>query len=216
MTTEARPQVVGSFLTQLEAALVGVPGEVRREIIAGVTEELAGLDAVTAVARIEELGDPAFIAAEARAGIPPVAAASVVPASPVVPAPAAVGEPRWYVVLIALLVAFGGCVVPVLGWIVGIVMMWRSKSWFGWEKWVATLFVPIAVVLAALIMTFALPGSGGRDQSGAELINPLLPPSADVVWSSIVFAVIGNAAVGAWLLWRGLRPDPGRFTRRER
>ena len=186
MTTEARPQVVRSFLSQLEAALVGVPGDISGEIVAGIIEELAGLDEATATARIEELGDPAFIAAEVRAGIPPVAAACVVPA------PAAVGEPRWYVVLIALLVAFGGCVVPVLGWIVGIVMMWLSKSWFSWEKWVATV-APLAFA-AIGFATFAISNRFGA-LTGWHLL--------------IVLAFAIPVVAGLWLLWRSFRhPRP--------
>ena len=194
MTTEAQPQVVRSFLSQLEVALVGVPVDISREIVAGISEELAEPDDAAAAARIEELGDPAFIAAEARAGIPPVAAASVVPASPVVPAPAAVGEPRWHVVLIALLVAFGGYVVPVLGWIVGIVMMWLSKSWFSWEKWVATL-APFAFAIFAIANSF-----GGLTRWHLLIVLTLVIP----------------VAAGIWLLWRGLRSDSERLTRRER
>ena len=61
------PQVIRSYLADLDAALAGVPADVRRDIVAGVAEELSGLDAATAASRIESFGDPAFIAAEASA-----------------------------------------------------------------------------------------------------------------------------------------------------
>lgn len=49
--TERTPQVVRSYLAELDAALGGVPVELARDIRNGVEEELAGLDAATAAAR---------------------------------------------------------------------------------------------------------------------------------------------------------------------
>ena len=128
MARTTTPQVVRSYLAELENALVGVSAEVRAEIVAGVREELNGLDATSAAARIEILGDPEFIAAEARAESGAVtsstgststrgdSAASVARATE----PA---EPRWFSVLASLLVAFGGIVIPVIGWIALIVLL---------------------------------------------------------------------------------------------
>ncbi|GAB3036546.1 hypothetical protein GCM10027052_13640 [Parafrigoribacterium mesophilum] len=67
MDSSTSPQVVRAYLAQLDAALAAVSDDVRRDIVAGVAEELRGLSAPDAAARIEALGDPAFIAAEARA-----------------------------------------------------------------------------------------------------------------------------------------------------
>lgn len=200
MTTEAQPQIVRNFLDQLEAALVGVPGDISGEIVAGVTEELAGLDAVTAAARIEEFGDPAFIAAEARAGT-----------TQVVPVASRTGDPRWYTVLTALLVAVGGIVIPLLGWIVGIAMLWLSKTWRTWEKWVATLTPLVATVLAALVVAVA---DGLFAPPAPEAaVNPLLPPLANLAMASMLFLAL--VVVGVWLLRRVLRSDSGRVTNRE-
>jgi hypothetical protein len=186
MSTDAQPQVVRSYLAGLEAALSDVPSEVSREIVAGIAEELDGLDPATAATRIEALGDPVFIAAEARAGTPPVA-------EPVAPAAVVAGESWWYVVLVALLVGL----LPMLGWIVGIVMMWLSKSWFKWEKWVATL---IPAVFAVIV---PLSGNGLLGLTGWHFLVILM-----------FFPI--PAIVGLWLLWRGLRTGSRRLTRRER
>ena len=140
-----------AYLNRLRTELVGVPPEVSREIIAGIREELAGLDAHAAAARIEELGDPAFIAAEARAGIAD-------PDAPAPVAPPAPSDSRTYVIITSLLVALGGIVVPIIGWLAGLIMMWLSKSWLRWEKWVATLAVSVVVLLVFLPMrVFSLP-----------------------------------------------------------
>ncbi len=66
MIKSAQPQIVKDYLDRLRVALVGLPDEVGHEILAGIAEELAGLDATEAAARIDALGDPTFIAAEAR------------------------------------------------------------------------------------------------------------------------------------------------------
>lgn len=184
------PQVVRGYLAELDAALAEVPGGVRAEIVAGVREELAGLDAVTAAVRIQELGDPAFIAAEARAGVEPVPVST---------------EAGWYPVVTAIVMAIGGAVIPVLGWIVGVGMVWASRTWFRWEKWVATLAAPAAgILLAGLIWAFWAPQA---PREGAA--NPLVPVFHDMILSAILFVGLINLAVGVWLLWRAKRaPRP--------
>jgi hypothetical protein len=215
MPSEMQPQVVRSFLAQLDAALRDVPSEVSREIVAGVTEELAGLEAATAASRIEELGDPAFIAAEARAGV-------AAPAE----TPTRLRDPRWYVVVAGLLVAVGGIVVPIVGWIIGITLVWLSKTWCTWEKWVATLTPLVATAVAAVVaaVTYALfvpPEPLHAEWAGpTHPTNPVMPPFSDLVWSSILFLALVGVVVGIWVLWRGLRShsgsDSGQLTRRER
>lgn len=174
-----QPQAVRGYLNELKSALAGVPEDVARDILDGVAEELAGLDSAAAATRIEEVGDPAFIAAEARAESAPNAEEVVhAGASPG-------GDPRWYTVLASLLVAFGGAVVPLLGWVFGIAMVWMSKTWRTWEKWVATASFP---VIAAVVALLGFIGSGFT------------------AWHLLILlALVGNVVVGFWLLWRGLR-----------
>ncbi len=193
MNHESQPQVVRSYLSELDKALGEVPGEVAREISEGVAEELAGLDAAAAATRIEELGDPAFIAAEARtasetAPRETTLAASTSPAPPATEKPRT--EERWFVVVASLLVAVGGVVIPVLGWIAGIVMVWMSKSWRTWEKWVGT------------VAPFAVPG--------ILLLGVLLVRNSDsggLTWwhLAILTVFVVPFLSGMWLLWRGLR-----------
>lgn len=204
MARTTTPQVVTSYLNELDAALTGVADDVRSEIVAGVREELQGMDAAAAALRIEELGDPQFIAAEARAGGPatapaPVAAAAVAPA-----------EPTWYPVLASLLIMFGGLIVPAIGYIAGFVMMWTSRSWRLMEKWVATL-TPVAAVLAiALVVTITRmqPTEDTRVGAGdfqAPQIEHFMPTSFDILWSAVPLVIGVQVVVGAWLLWRAKR-----------
>jgi hypothetical protein len=184
MSQRTRPQVVRSYLAELESALAGVPADVARDILDGVAEELAGLDSAAAATRIEELGDPVFIASEARAESRADASAA-----PRVATPASlVGDPRWYIVVASLLVAVGGVVVPLIGWVFGIAMVWMSKTWHGWEKWVATLS-PL------LFLPFGLMG---------YLATSL---GSNLTWwhLTILSVFLMPFVTGLWLLWRGLR-----------
>jgi uncharacterized membrane protein len=186
MDSSPTPQVVRTYLDQLEATLSGVREDVRHDIVAGIAEELRGLSPSEAAARIEALGDPAFIAAEARAEDAASATAEPGAAAPK-PTPAASGDARWYVVLAALLIAVGGVVVPVIGWIVGIALVWLSRTWHTSEKWVATLTGFAAVGLAVLI----------------NLVTLGLRPGGLVGMHSILLVgILGNVIVGIWLLWR--------------
>jgi uncharacterized membrane protein len=194
MTESTAPQVVRSYLTQLQKALADLPREVSEEIVAGIREELDGLDASAAANRIETLGDPEFIAAEARTatGLPSAA-------TPVVePGETTAAEPRWLPVLAALLVAFGGVVIPVIGWLVGIAMVWMSKSWRRLDKWVATLTPFVASALFVAIFA----SISAASQNGAGGANPLIPGLHAAIWSAVVLVIPVNAIVGVWLLWR--------------
>lgn len=195
MTNSEAPGVVRDYFTQLDAALAGIPPATRHDIIAGLREELDGLDDVTAASRILELGDPEFIAAEARAAIEP----GDLPA----PATANRREQNWQIVLIPLVVMFGGVIVPVIGTIVGLILLWTSSAWTRVEKWVATL-APFALLVVTML-AFSLPvfQSGGTSSTG-EQVNPLVPvPFAG--WTLIVVFPVAYVILGAWLMCRATR-----------
>ena len=160
--TKATPQSTRDYLSQLDAALVGVEPDVRSEILAGIREELDGLDAEAAAARIRTLGDPAFIAAEAKAATP----------TPERTSPAEPPPGRTLAIVAVLLVIVGAFVIPVIGPLVGLVWISFSAVWTRWEK-IAAWLAPIVVSL-----TFVLVGaiSGAVQQNAAtEAVNPLLP-----------------------------------------
>ena len=97
------------------------------------------------------LGDPAFIAAEARAGAAPKTSSAEL-------ALPRASEQRWYVVVTALLLEFGGLLVPLAGWVAGIMLLWASSLWTRREKLVA-MIVPPAVGIV-LFFCFSINGSG--------------------------------------------------------
>src|SRR5256885_872318 len=73
-------------------------------------------------------------------------------ARPGAPAPIAAAEfdrlgavpsgPRWFDWLTIPLLLFGGIIVPIFGWCVGVVLLWLSRVWSVREKLMATLVVP--------------------------------------------------------------------------
>jgi hypothetical protein len=205
------PQVVRSYLAQLDRALAGLPGGVSEEIVAGILEELGGLDAGAAAARIEDLGDPQFIAAEARAEASPLAP-PVLTSPPAEPAPTppvaeAAGtrnsgrEPGWFSILAALLFAIGGLIIPLYGWVVGLGLVWVSRSWTTGEKLAGTLIGPAAVVVGALIALSTDLSQGLIGSAGISALSA----AYNAVVGQLRLLMLVNGVVGIWLAWRASR-----------
>lgn len=99
---------------------------------------------------------------------------------------------------------------PVLGWIVGVVLVCLSPLWKAWENAVAILVPLVFVTLSAVItasMSFASGEATGGLMSGTGVPpvdpNPLLPAWYDLFWvSGLALAVLLVPASGLWLLWR--------------
>jgi len=131
------PPNVAAYLRELDAALSTAPAEVRAEIVAGIEEELVGLDAATAATRIDELGDPVFIAAEATGATTPDSPTRTTPGG--------------YSILTVVLLIIGGFVVPVIGWIVGAVLLVASSAWTRRDKLIGTLVPALTFVVATTV-----------------------------------------------------------------
>ncbi|TBN57207.1 hypothetical protein EYE40_07235 [Glaciihabitans arcticus] len=193
---------VTDYLLELSEALADVPRDTRREILAGVREELEGLKPAEAAERIRALGDPQFIAAGAREDVvaPP--------------------EPQWRSVVAALLVMLGGVLVPFAGWIAGIAIMWTSRAWSPRVKLVATLLPLIAALQVAVVGgIFARIneqqsdlrdiGFHGPSLNEFESANPLLPIGFDLLYSGTILSIGVSVIVGIWLLVIANKPQLG-------
>ncbi|MBE3088200.1 MAG: hypothetical protein IMZ71_03680, partial [Chloroflexi bacterium] len=88
------------------------------------------------------LGEPAEIVAEAGAGQAPAVRAGLI---------------EW--LAIPLLLA-GGFIV-VIGWFVGLVLLWSSRIWTLRDKLIGTLVVPGGLATGAFLMTFAATTTSG-------------------------------------------------------
>ncbi|MDQ0642556.1 HAAS signaling domain-containing protein [Microbacterium murale] len=183
------------FLERLDVALRHVPHGLATEIRSGIAEELEGLDAATVSERIRQLGDPDLIAREAQSEI---RRPGVIAAERKVP----LSHRRGYAIAAALVFAFGGFVVPVVGWIVGAVMVADGKLWRRWEKIVA-IVLPFAVGILITVVSWIVALISSRESEGQEH-NPLVPsPGGLGLWhAGILLALILIPAIGGWLLWR--------------
>lgn len=170
------------FLQELEDALAGVPAEVRSEILVEISGELAGLDAPDARARIAELGDPRAIAADAAAAgqVPPTDAPPV--HTPLVqPSPALAPVSKTYATATAIVLTAGWYVVPVIGWIVGLVMIGVGSRWAP-QKRVAAIVVSVVAAAIATGALLVLRGTDGWLLGLAVFL--ILPLGANILVSS--------------------------------
>lgn len=148
---------ITTYLAELESALYDAPAGLRAEIVAGVREELEGLTSDEAIERMRELGDPAFIAAEALAADP-------VPEPP---------SHRTASLVAALVLIFGSIVLPIVGGLIGLAWVSWSKAWSRREKLVAWV-IPAVIVVVGIAGSFVASGMLPHRETG-ELINPLVP-----------------------------------------
>jgi len=149
-------KLVERYLKHLDVELDDLPRARRREIvddISGHIAERAGLQAETeADVRniLEGLGDPAEIATDARERFE------------VSPHPqSARSEPGWVEIGALIMLLVGGLVLPVIGWVIGVVLLWTSNAWNTRDKIIGTIFVPGGLGLPLFLGTLALTGSGG-------------------------------------------------------
>ncbi|MBO9627098.1 MAG: hypothetical protein J7484_12080 [Microbacterium sp.] len=211
MTDAEATRLRDDYLTRLDEAMRTLPHGVAGDIRSGIAEELSGLDADAAARRIAQLGDPVDIAREAADEVPapPVVVVSPVAASSAV-APTPTTASRRFAIAAALTLGFGGILVPIVGWVAGMVLVCLSPLWKAWEKAVAILLPLGVVVLSWLIlssMSFTT-GSSSGSSSGTgtppEVNNPLVPVWYDFVGAHavILLGLLLVPASGLWLLWR--------------
>lgn len=207
MTDAETARLREDYLARLDAQMRSLPHGVASEIRAGIVEELQGLDAAATAERIAQLGDPAVIAYAASAEASPAPVATAAPPAPSRPATAT----RAFAIVAALALGFGGIVLPIVGWLIGAVLVGFSGLWRTWEKIVAIL-VPLAaaglsIVVATAMWSFTADadsvGSPGGGDFSAPGANPLMPAAYDIGWSTLlVCGLVLVPASGLWLLWR--------------
>jgi uncharacterized membrane protein len=143
VSTEIRDRLVDTYLAELRGAAGGMPRSRRRELLAQVEEHLSEAipaDATEAQARTEfdRLGDPEQIVGEARERSK---------------SSHATGDTfEWVAVG---LIVIGGFVIPVLGWVIGVMMLWASRVWTVRDKLVGTLLVPGGVWTVIILVRVA-------------------------------------------------------------
>jgi uncharacterized membrane protein len=133
---------VAEYLARLDAALRDLPAARREELVEQVSEHSAtaraelGDQAGEAEIRtlLDRLGDPAAIAAEASQR----PTDSIELSQP---------RPGWREIAALVLLPVGGIVIPVIGWFVGVALLWSSDHWSVRSKVLGTLVVPGGLAL---------------------------------------------------------------------
>jgi uncharacterized membrane protein len=151
------------YLDRLDVASHGLPESRRSDLRAEVEEhieaaldEVAARDEVTIRNVLERLGPPEeIVAADLREGGEP--AQSSAPSQPAPPPTA----PVWGTVeILAILgLTIGGLLLPFVGPIIGLLLVWMSRAWTTMEKTIATGIVLVLLILPVLLLMDL--GTGG-------------------------------------------------------
>lgn len=108
--------------------------------------------------------------------------------------PRALSETRGYAVAGLIAIGFGGLALPVIGWLVGCVLVATSQFWRTSEKVWAIAFPPLAILIATALSWFS---DFTTADSGPE--NPLIAmPHASLILAPVIVAPL----TAVWLLLR--------------
>jgi uncharacterized membrane protein len=142
---------ISRYLEELDAALSNLPAGERQMVVSDISEHItsalaehaspitsADVDDILA-----ELGSPQAIADEG-------AESSTVTPS-VVTQTVSFGSSRGYALLTVLILALGGLVLPFLGWVVGVALLWISRAWPVRAKVIGTMLLPGGVLFIAIV-----------------------------------------------------------------
>lgn len=139
-------QAVKEYLHDLDQELRDLPRSRRQELLSEIHEHidsaLAGspdLDEAEIRNVLDRLGDPADIAEEARQrfGVPRQ-------------------RSRGLEIAALILLPIGGLIIPVVGWFVGVILLWSSRVWTTGEKLAGTLLFPGGLLLPGALTLGAI------------------------------------------------------------
>lgn len=190
-------RLVDDYLRRLRAAAADLPAERREELVEEIAEHVAagrangsGDDERRVREVLERLGAPETVAAAAREGAPLAA------------------RPRLGAELVAvLLLTVGSVLLPVLGWLVGVTLLWASSRWTSREKLLGTLVLPGGLLPAAALLTVPTSSCSGVSSTGPDGrtvvssgCDSWLPP-VPLGLGALLVMVVAPLVVAA-VLWR--------------
>jgi uncharacterized membrane protein len=192
--------LVNDYLDRLERELADVPSARRRELVQEISEHIsearAQFDPETEADirnLLDRLGDPADIAAEARGTDTQTDHVAAQPR-----------RSRTFDVLALIMLLIGGLVLPVVGWLVGVVLLWVSDTWTTGEKILGTLVVPggLAFPVFWLVLGSSAEGCGGTPNGFSSCTEESTSPFYAIIVAVFFLAPI---AVTAYLARRSVR-----------
>jgi hypothetical protein len=111
-------------------------------------------------------------------------------------------KPRWIDVAAIVLLLVGGLIVPLVGWLVGVALLWNSNAWTVRDKVIGTVFVPGGLGLAGFIILLAAatsgPSSGSESAASPDLVDAL-------VMSLFLAIIVAPIITTAYLTYRLIR-----------
>ena len=156
----AQGKLASQYLKELDSALAASPRAVRDDIVADIAGELRGLSETAARERIARLGDPRAIAADAVAEERTEAARGPVT--------------KAYPTVTAVVLTAGWYVVPVFGWIAGLIMIGVGERWTGSVKRTAILVSTAGAVVSSAAFILLRGLDYGLVGLAALLVVPLI------------------------------------------
>lgn len=189
--------LVERYLARLRRELRDVPAAWRGEIVEEIEAHLAvareeAADEAELRTLIDRLGDPAEIAAEARErfGVP----------TAVAPSP----RRSWVEVAAVILLPIGAVVLPVIGWVVGLVLLWSSHLWTLRDKLIGTLVVPFGLLPAVWFVGVAAIETCNTSSSADRPPATTCTGGGTSPWLVAlgVFLLVAPFASAAYLAWR--------------
>lgn len=184
------------YLKRLNKAAANLPRARRKELLGEIEAHLsealpAGASETEALNVLERLGEPTDIVAEAEAE-----AESEAKETP---------RPGMRESLAVILLLFGGFLFLV-GWFVGLHLLWSSRFWTMRDKVVGTLLVP-----GGLLPAVILDGAGvqicGRGRKGAppECTPYISPTLRAVMIAGLIVLIVLPVISAVYLSWRSRR-----------
>jgi uncharacterized membrane protein len=134
-------QAVKEYLHELDQELRDLPRSRRQELLGEIHEHIdsaladsPALDEAEVRNVLDRLGDPSDIAEEARQrfGMPRQ-------------------RSRGLEIAAVILLPIGGLIIPVVGWFIGVILLWSSRVWTTGEKLAGTLLFPGGLLLPAAL-----------------------------------------------------------------
>ena len=178
--------VIGAYLDRLEHELSDLPYSARREVLDEISAHIADMrvdlsaDSEAEIRTLlDRVGDPSEIAAEARDRFD-------------------VQHHRRSRLDVAAVVflSIGSLVLPIVGWFVGVVLLWISEAWNTRDKVLGTLFVPGGLGTALLLLQTAGFSQGCAetfDEQGRSVSRTCSGGTStfeDVFWPALLIAIV--------------------------
>jgi hypothetical protein len=183
--------LVDDYLKRLRKELAGLPRERRRELEQEISEHIAAARATLSAQNeaeirtlLDRIGDPADIAAEARErfGIQP-------------------RKTGWKEITALILLPIGGVLIPVLGWFIGLVLLWVSDVWSIRDKLIGTFVLPGGLLVPLGLGFVAGSGEACVETPGGPVENCSGGTGPLGIAAAIVLFLLPVAS-SAYLAWR--------------